>query len=340
VVDYGFSERQARFLVLVMRHSGLCVKRQYATFAGVANGGEKCNAFFRKLVRRGFAIETACVHNRAHLYHVHSKPLYYAIGDADNRYRRTVPAVAVAERLMRLDAAVLEPDLEWLTKRSEKLAHLASKTDADRHGQRADTPGGDAGGLANQFPGTFPIGIDSSGRVVLLYLASTPWTDDFRTFLVGHTALLSVTQSWTLRTLVPQTVQRAVVAYGAAAREERASPLDATTMRELQHYFFHRRRRTDLRTLPDSLRVLLTRYSEAYGGARFIHLYRRWLANEHAALAPVPPAIATGLAERRGTVEFIVLPHTYGHLFPVLQAPTRQDGQRTTLSTDVPARRF
>jgi len=27
IADYGFTERQAQFLVLVMRHSGLCVKR-------------------------------------------------------------------------------------------------------------------------------------------------------------------------------------------------------------------------------------------------------------------------------------------------------------------------
>jgi hypothetical protein len=61
----------------------------------------------------------------------------------------------------------------------------------------------DASRLANQFPGTFPIGIDPSGRVVLLYLATVPWTDDFRTFLVGHTALLSVTSAWTLPGIAP-----------------------------------------------------------------------------------------------------------------------------------------
>ena len=64
VADYGFTERQARFLVLVMRHAGLCLKRQYAAFAGIANGGEKCNAFFEKLVRRGFAGASDCIHNR------------------------------------------------------------------------------------------------------------------------------------------------------------------------------------------------------------------------------------------------------------------------------------
>jgi hypothetical protein len=32
VVEFGFTERQARFLVLVMRHAGVCVPRQYARF--------------------------------------------------------------------------------------------------------------------------------------------------------------------------------------------------------------------------------------------------------------------------------------------------------------------
>jgi hypothetical protein len=57
------SERQARFLVLVIRLSGICVPRQYARFAGVAYGA-KCNAFLDKLERRGFVVASACVHNR------------------------------------------------------------------------------------------------------------------------------------------------------------------------------------------------------------------------------------------------------------------------------------
>ena len=40
VTEFGFTERQARFLVLVMRHAGVCVPRQYARFAGVAYGAE------------------------------------------------------------------------------------------------------------------------------------------------------------------------------------------------------------------------------------------------------------------------------------------------------------
>ena len=65
IIGFRFTERQARFLDIVMRHGGLCVPRQYARFAGVANGGEKCNEFFQKLVFRRRAVRVDCVHNRA-----------------------------------------------------------------------------------------------------------------------------------------------------------------------------------------------------------------------------------------------------------------------------------
>src|SRR5204862_6327664 len=46
VVDLGFTERQARFLVTVMLHSGVCLLRQYTAFAGVVHG-QKTSNFFR-----------------------------------------------------------------------------------------------------------------------------------------------------------------------------------------------------------------------------------------------------------------------------------------------------
>jgi hypothetical protein len=49
VAEFGFTERQARFLVLVMRHAGICVPRQYAAFAGTAYG-RHINALFDRLV--------------------------------------------------------------------------------------------------------------------------------------------------------------------------------------------------------------------------------------------------------------------------------------------------
>ena len=269
VIDYGFTERQARFLVLVMRHAGLCVRRQYAAFAGIANGGEKCNAFFDKLVGRGFATRVECIHNRAQLFHVHHKPLYHAIGEADGRYRRAVSARSTAERLMRLDAALTAPDLDWLTTRSEKVAYVQASAARGASEHRADGAQRDGQDPANDFPGTFPIGIDPDGQVVVLYVATVPWTDDFRTFLLGHTALFSVTAAWTLRVLFPLPLRRAIISYQGVVHEELESPLQEQTINDLKQYFFHRRRGTDLNAIPAGLAALLRRRAEAFGGPRF-----------------------------------------------------------------------
>jgi hypothetical protein len=306
VVDHGFTERQARFLVLVMRHAGLCVKRQYAAFAGIANGGEKCNAFFDKLVKRGFAVTADCIHNRARLYHVQHRALYHAIGDADSRYRRAVPARSAAERLMRLDAALTGPDLDWLATKSEKVSLLRTMTASES----SEHP--------NQFPGTFPIGIDATGHVVVLYLATVPWTDDFRTFLVGHTPLLRMASSWTLRIVFPQPLRRVMEAYRAVVHEELESPLQAGAIYDLKRYFFHRRRGTDLSTIPEALRAFLKRCADVFGGPRFTHLYKRWLTEDEAALEPVPVVIPEALASGRAHVECTVLSHTYEHLSPLV----------------------
>jgi hypothetical protein len=318
VVDHGFTERQARFLVLVMRHAGLCVKRQYAAFAGIANGGDKCNAFFDKLVRRGFAVTADCIHNRARLYHVQHRALYHAIGEADGRYRRAVPARSAAERLMRLDAALTGPDLDWLATRSEKVAFLHTMTASESSEQ------------PNQFPGTFPIGIDATGQVVVLYLATVPWTDDFRTFLVGHTAMLRMTSSWTLRMVFPQSLRRFVDAYQAVIREELESPLQAAAIHDLKRYFFHRRRGTDLSAIPESLRDFLKRCADVFGGPRFTHLYRRWLTEDEAALEPISIVIPQALASGRAHVECTVLPHTYEHLSPLVSHRRNRRRRRRT----------
>jgi hypothetical protein len=318
VVDHGFTERQARFLVLVMRHAGLCVRRQYATFAGIANGGDKCNAFFDKLVRRGFAVTADCIHNRARLYHVQNRALYHAIGDADSRYRRAVPARAAAERLMRLDAVLTAPDLDWFTTRSEKVAFLQTLTasESSKH--------------PNQFAGTFPIGIGESGHVVVLYLATVPWTDDFRTFLVGHTALLQMASSWTLRIVFPQPLRRVMEAYQAVVHEELESPLQADAIYDLKRYFFHRRRGTDLSTIPEALRAFLKRCADVFGGPRFTHLYKRWLTEDEAALEPIPIVIPEALASGRAHVECTVLPHTYEHLSPLVSHRRARRRRRRT----------
>jgi hypothetical protein len=108
IVNKGFTERQARFLVLVMRHSGVCLMRQYSTFAGIVFG-QKTREFFAKLVERNYASTYDCAHNRARIYHVRHRELYEAIGEPDSRLRRP-PAIPTAlERVMLIDAMLASP---------------------------------------------------------------------------------------------------------------------------------------------------------------------------------------------------------------------------------------
>jgi hypothetical protein len=142
--------------VLVMRHGGVCIPRQYATFARIANGGRRCNAFFDKLVSRTYAHEIRCVHNRARIYHVHHKPLYFLIGEVSSRYRRAVSPRLAVERLMLLDAVLDVGEVEWLTTAAEKAAYLErlkAEAAVDRPPQsNGDEPHRTASPLSSVFP--------------------------------------------------------------------------------------------------------------------------------------------------------------------------------------------
>jgi len=319
IVEFGFTERQARFLELVMCHAGVCVPRQYASYAGIANGGDKCNAFFDKLIRRGYAVASPCVHNRARFYHVHHKPLYRAIGEVESRYRRPVPARRAVERLMFLDTVLASPGLAWLTTDSEKAAYLTALTTP----QDGDTPRNALHEVAasRTVSGLFggpPVGIDPNGRVVLLYLATVPWADEFRTFLQAHAALLCVVPAWTLRLVFPQPLERVYDAYQTVIREELETPLHSATISELKWYFKHRQPAiaNDADTLT---RAFLERATQVFNTPRFALLYRRWLKQGDVAFEAVSSSVlADALASGAGGVECVVLSHTYRHLSPLV----------------------
>ena len=230
---------------------------------------------------------------------------------------------------MRLDAALISPELDWLTTRSEKVAYLAGRVTSGSSEPSEELPTHDR---LEPFPGTFPIGIDATGRAVLVYIATKPWTDDFRSFLAGHLPLLAVTPTWTLRIVFAPSLQRVVPDYQRAAHEELASRLDAETVNDLQWYFFHTRRQTGWSEYKgagaDAIKARFARCVKAFAGPRFARLYRQWLTERETALTPIPLAISEAFAAGRASLECIVLPHDYDHLSPLVsrrQVPWRRD---------------
>jgi hypothetical protein len=124
VTAFGFTQRQARFLVEVLIHSGVFVERQYCAFAGITHG-QKTHDFLQRLVERGYArpIQTGALH-RGRLFHVHHKPLYAAIGQDDNRHRKPMAMGRMVERLMVLDAVLADRTFTWLGTESDKRSYF------------------------------------------------------------------------------------------------------------------------------------------------------------------------------------------------------------------------
>jgi hypothetical protein len=53
IAAFGFTDRQARFLLEVLLHSGVFLERQYCQFAGIAHG-QKTTNFINALIDGGW----------------------------------------------------------------------------------------------------------------------------------------------------------------------------------------------------------------------------------------------------------------------------------------------
>jgi len=326
VAALGFTERQARFLVLVMRHAGICVPRQYAAFAGTAYG-RRVNVLFERLVERGYATICGCLHNRARLYHVCHHALYRAIGEPHSRYRRPVPAACVSDRLILLDGMLTSPDTTWLATAAEKGHYLTSLWPSILAEALPHVTVGDGPSRAIRlFPDRLPVGIDKAGRVVLPYLVASVVNDDVRAFLQRHGDLLRALPAWTVRLLFFKRVGALGASFGEALRSELASPLSPTVIGELRGYFEQCRVAAGNRaSLPSDARF--RRIQQAFDAPRYRVLYRRWLADGDAALDVVGSgAIGEKLECGAGRLECVVLPHSYRHLTPLVSRRSTSQG--------------
>lgn len=309
----GFTERQAGFLVMVMLHAGVCLGRHYCTFAGIAYG-RKMHEFYESLLARGYATARRCGHNRARLVHIHYKPLYRAIGEANNRHRRPTALARAVERLMVLDAVLADRDRTWLATEQEKLCHFTLTHRIPRRDLPALTFCADDAETVRYFPDKLPIAIDRErGTYIFIYLVTRDVPVDFRAFLERHAELLRALPGWTVRLLVPRHKTDAIPAYQAAFREQLATPLEPSVLEDMRWYFQARRkggRRSDER---------FDQAARAFGAPRFKALYRAWAERGEPVLdATLSPVLADHVSWGTGQLECYVLPHSYLRLLPLV----------------------
>lgn len=313
MIDHGFTERQAGFLTTVMLHAGVCLGRQYCAYAGIVRG-QKVHDFFRDLVANNHVSVYSRAHRKTHLYHVHAKTLYRAIGEPNNRHRRPVPLSRAIERLMVLDGVLADRRHRWLATEREKIAHFIRVTRLSRSELPHISFGVQPDETVRYFAEKLPIGIDPDGRRhVFIYLVTRRLPIDFRVFLHRYGNLLRTLPAWTVRVLVPPHLIGAVALHEAAARDELAMPLPPATVDELRWYFEQRRDAAADPAIVADLRF--QRASAMFGAPRFRVLYRMWRRYGNRMLdATTSPVTADALARRTGQVDCHVLAHTYQHL--------------------------
>src|SRR4030095_7817841 len=158
VAALGFTERQAAFLVLVMLHAGVCLGRQYCTFAGIVRG-QKMADFFQKLVAKRYATPYPCGHNKARIFHVHSAKLYDAIGQRNARFRKSSTLARAIEPGVLLDHLIAHRGFTWLGAEQDKVAHFLTTTSVRREELPRLTFGRGADVTVRYFPDKPPVGV-------------------------------------------------------------------------------------------------------------------------------------------------------------------------------------
>jgi len=315
LTPFGLTERQARFLVTVMLHSGVFVGRQYAAFAGITHG-QKVHDFVEKLCAQRLATATAFgPTGRIRLFHVHHKPLYAALGDPDNRNRKPIGLGRAVERLMILDGVLSDPSLVWLGAERDKRRHFSHHLGnrLEPHQYPRLVFGKEPNTTTRFFPDKLPIGVEPTGRRhVFLYLVTSQTPMDFRQFLLRHAALLSAVGWWTIRLLVPRERARDMDAFEAAAYEYLGRPLHPNEADELRELF---RRRQAMGMAADPAHQASTTFPKAFREPRFVALYRRWLeAGDSVLWLARSPVFRDALERREARIECVPLSHAYAYL--------------------------
>jgi hypothetical protein len=289
----GFTPRQTRFLVTAALHSGYCLRRQYAVFAGVRYG-KNVRDFLETLVRRQLAQRVVYQPNRGHVYHLHAKPVYRALGQPDNRNRRHVSAAVIARKLMLLDYVLTVPEGEWYATEEDKVALF----NRERGIALADLPQR-AYAFSNRcsqaptryFMHKLPIYLAPDRAVVhFVYLVNDETGHGLAQFLHDHVRLFSALPAWTVVAIYPRGL------HGLTACRTVFDQFVATTWRPTSadaigdvRWFFatrHLVERGDLKAVSvadlDRFQEARRRFSSAHVEAR----YSAWLTHGERALAP------------------------------------------------------
>lgn len=125
LLHFGYTPREAAFLWLVLRISGLFFRWHFNKFCGIKSG-RPATEFLKKLMANRHAAVIRRDRNGG-LYHLNSTRLYQAAGFSPLPFSRIHCPPYVRTRLFCLDCLLAHPDGEWLITTKEKTFFLRHK---------------------------------------------------------------------------------------------------------------------------------------------------------------------------------------------------------------------
>lgn len=122
---FGYTDREAAFLCHAALHSGYFLRRQFLYFIGKCRGQIVAD-FIERAISLGHAKAYTFRADRT-VYHLASRPLYAALGEPDNRHRRTHQTLTIKSRLMALDFILQTQPARFLSTEEEKLSYFCAE---------------------------------------------------------------------------------------------------------------------------------------------------------------------------------------------------------------------
>lgn len=117
---FGYTERQASFLYTAAIHSGYFVGRQFDEYSCSVRGGPRQRLIDQLIANRH--VKLLASRDQTAVFHLAAKPLYTAIGVADNRNRRSHQPFVVRTKLMMLDFVLGHPDDQFFATEPERVS--------------------------------------------------------------------------------------------------------------------------------------------------------------------------------------------------------------------------
>src|SRR5208282_3854323 len=127
----GYTEAEARFLYIVVTHSGYFTARQFLAFTG-AHWGKRTTTFWSKLHTKKHA-RTEYFPMSGTVYHLFSRRLYRQIERENIRNRREHEIEYIQRRIGMLDFVLLNQGYQYLETEPEKLHFFCGALNIPKH---------------------------------------------------------------------------------------------------------------------------------------------------------------------------------------------------------------